>query len=91
MTDAVLDLEYLYRIYPRKIGKKIGLKKLKSIIKSKEIYNNVKLAIENYREYCKYHKIELKFTKHFNTFVGCWEDWTEIPQEENNFNIEDIL
>lgn len=87
------DLEFLYSLYPRKIGKKKGIEKLKTVIKSQEIYNKVKQAITEYRNYCTNQKIEATFIQHFSTFINNWEDWLDpqtgkcdIKQKEFDWN-----
>lgn len=73
------EIEKLYEIYPRKIGKKKGLEKIKSILKSKpKSYEPIKKAIQNYSSYCALNKIEVQYIKHFSTFVTSWEDWEEL-------------
>lgn len=69
------QLEEVYKLYPRKIGKTKGFAKLKVILKNKESLEKVKLAIHNYAEFCKNSGTEPKFIKHFDTFMNCWEDW----------------
>lgn len=76
------ELERFYELYPRKIGKKRGLAKLKTIVKDQETYDMVKLAIENYGKYCSNQKLEARYIKHFSTFVNSWEDWIELPTEK---------
>lgn len=75
------DLEALYSKYPRKMGKTKGMEKLKTIIKTQEIYNKVSLAIDNYHKHCISEKTESKYIKHFSTFVNTWEDAVELKIE----------
>ena len=77
------DLEALYQKYPRKIGKKKGLEKLSKEINTQEDYDKINIAINNYISYTQ--NDNLKFIKHFSTFVSDWKDWldyTLTPQDE---------
>ncbi len=67
----------IYDLYPRKVGKKKGVAKLKTILKNEEDVAKMKIAIENYRVYCQAQKFEPRFIKHFTTFLGEWEDWVD--------------
>ena len=79
------DFESVYKIYPRKLGKASGIRKLKSKVKTDEKYEQLKLAVEKYAAHCKRERIEEKFIMHFNTWCSRWEDWvpsaTEKPKE----------
>ncbi len=78
------DIEELYKIYPRKQGKKRGVSKLVSHFKKKpDDYERVKISIQNYAHYIALNKIEMQFTKHFDSFVSEWEDW------QSKENVED--
>lgn len=76
---AVLDLDAIYNAYPRKIGKKLGIARLKAKIKTPEKMQLCLEAVHKYRNYCEENRIEEKFIKHFSTWVNSWEDW--IPSD----------
>lgn len=67
----------IYSIYPKKVGKKRGWSKLKTILNKDSAFENLKTAISNYTEHCAKNKTEPKFIKQFDTFLGCWEDWLD--------------
>lgn len=67
----------LYKKYPRKMGKSIGIKKLVKEIKSDEDLEQLSGAIENYANHCLRNKTEEQYIKHFSTFAVCWRDWAE--------------
>ncbi len=67
----------LYNSYPRKQGKKRGLAKLKTILNNESNFEKLKLAIENYKRSLAKERTEPRFIKHFDTFLGCWEDYTD--------------
>jgi len=73
----VLDFESLYRKYPRKEGKTKGLQACKAQIKSPEEYRALSFAIDRYSAHVKRQGTELKFVKHFSSFMSCWRDWIE--------------
>lgn len=68
--DRALEL---YNLYPRKEGKKRGLLKLKLILATEGTFDKIRLAIENYLKSQK----DPRFYKHFDTFIGCWEDYLD--------------
>jgi hypothetical protein len=74
------DFEAVYKIYPRKIGKATGIKRLKQMIKSREKYNLLLLAVENYAQQMKAE--DEKYIKHFSSWVSVWEDY--IPESVLN-------
>ncbi len=75
---APFDLNKIYELYPRKLGKASGLKKLKRQVKSREKYDLCFAAVVSYANHCKRERIEMKFIKHFSTWANTWEDW--VPQ-----------
>lgn len=75
-------LEKTYAMYPRKIGKKLGMQRLKKEIKTKKQLSDLNTAIENYRDYCNEKNVDEKFIKHFSSFANCWTDWIEVEKEK---------
>lgn len=71
------NFEAAYRRYPRKEGKKAGLKKLCASVKDQATYDLFVRAVENYARLCAKNKTELKYIKQFSTFVNNWEDWVD--------------
>lgn len=69
------DFEFLYKKYPRKIGKASGMKKLKKIIKNNEQYSFFESCLDNYIAYIKREKIRPEFILHFSTFVNRFKDY----------------
>lgn len=78
-------LEELYAMYPRKEGKKRGMAALKKFVKTEEMLERVKRAIERYRADLLKKKTDSKYIKHFATFVNNWEDWDEPGAGEVSF------
>ncbi len=70
------DFDVIYDIYPRKIGKKSGLETLRKKVTSKEKYELLYLAVQNYAEQTK--DVEEAYIKHFSTWTNSWEDY--IPE-----------
>lgn len=67
------ELESVYLKYPRKAGKKAGMRLLSKIPPEK--IPLVEKAISNYRAEIDKMKTEEKFIKHFSSFMNCWEDY----------------
>jgi hypothetical protein len=75
--SAELDLLSLYEIYPRKEGKAAGLKKLKTIVKTPEVYERVKFALDRFVKHHQTAGTEAKFIPFFSTWVNSWTDWED--------------
>ncbi len=73
--QGILDIESIYLAYPKKIGKKRGLKALQNAIKTPERLLAAHKALDNYKRYLKAEKKTLQYTKLFSTFVSEIEDW----------------
>lgn len=87
----------LYKKYPRKMGKSIGIKRLVKEIKTDEDLDQLSGAIDNYMNHCLVNKTEEQYIKHFSTFAACWRDWAELqvnqprPQQKewSTYNLVD--
>lgn len=71
------DFDEAYKIYPRKLGKAEGIRKLKASIKNAEELLNFRHAVERYAAHCKEKQTDEKFIKHFSSFVSTWRDWLD--------------
>lgn len=71
------DFETLYKSYPRKEGKAVGLKKCKVEIKTPADFELLKKAIQSYLNFCTTNKTETRYIKHFSTFMTSWRDWLD--------------
>lgn len=86
---ATLNFEDAYKAYPKKIGKKKGLQRLKKSVTTPEALEKFRQAVAAYSRYVAAQKTEARYVKHFDTFVGCWEDWinpdlaTQTTNKEN--------
>jgi hypothetical protein len=89
IDQSKFDLESLYASYPRKIGKKKGIEKLRLLVKTQQDFDLIKKAISNYSQYCSKHVTDSKFIKHFSTFMVSWEDHLEpITEFKNNHKVD---
>lgn len=65
------EFEMLWKLYPRKIGKQKSFKKyLEYSKKEDQLFEKVKVGIENYLDYIKINKIETAFIKHAITYFN---------------------
>ena len=65
----------LYALYPRKMGKSAGVKKLLKQLKSEADCRDFANAMGRF---CLYHEgkeTEEQFIPYFSTFVSSWRDW----------------
>ena len=71
------DFDALYKIYPRKEGKSVGLRTFNAQIKTQEDYDLLLKAIKNYNHSIVVNKKDPKFFLMFSTFMNQWRDWTD--------------
>ncbi|NCX51639.1 MAG: hypothetical protein EBW80_08340, partial [Burkholderiaceae bacterium] len=76
-SEIELAIEEVYKNYPLKKGKTVGVKRLLRQINSEEKLNQLRQAIKNYASECK--GKEPQYIKHFSTFANCWQDYLEAP------------
>lgn len=69
------DLEAVYGLYPRKEGRKRGMALLRRAATSRARLGEVAQAVRNYA--ASVAGKERDFIKHFDTFMGCWEDYVD--------------
>jgi len=69
-----LDFDKIYQAYPRKQGKKVGLAKLKARVKTRELYDEVLVAVE--RLAVDWAGADQTFLPHFSTWVN-QERWRD--------------
>lgn len=88
------DFEKIYQQYPRKEGKSRGMKICANQIKTEIDYEKFTKAVSNYTEHCKRTKTDIKYIKHFSTFMSEWRDWvswSEVQCSTKGRSIEDLL
>jgi len=96
ISSSILSEEFesLWKLYPRKHGKKKALDYYAKARKNGTTYEEVKQGIEAYANYVKAERTEDRFIKHGSTFFSeqAWQDeWT--PRKQSNFaqEADDIL
>jgi hypothetical protein len=72
-AQEVFDFEAVYALYPRKEGRKKGLARCRSSVKSRSKYDALLRAVKNYAATVT----DVSYAKHFDTFMGCWEDYVD--------------
>lgn len=82
VDEPAFDFDAVYAIYPRKEGKKKGLQRCRSQIKTRLKYDALLTAVKNYSE----HVIgrDPDKVKQFDTFIGCWEDYVNAMPRANS-------
>ncbi len=101
VDDPNFDFDALYYRYPRKNGKSKGMEICRKKITTQLQYDQLKNAIEVYRNEMERSKTEPKFIKHFSTFMNSWEDWAPqtnfkqasalSPQQEEYLKMQEEL
>jgi len=67
----------IYKKYPRKEGKQVGINRAKREIKTPADFQALSKAVDRYLEHAKQNATEKRFLKMFSTFIGEWRDWLE--------------
>ncbi len=67
------DLEAAYALYPRKIGRTPGFKRLKKEIKTKADYDDLMAALTRFGEFVKGR--DPQYIPYFSTWANQWRDW----------------
>lgn len=71
--EQLFDFESAYESYPRKLGKKLGMARLRKRIKTQEDLESFERACRKYARQCKLERTDVKYIKHFSSFVGSEE------------------
>jgi hypothetical protein len=79
--ETLFDFDALYAEYPRHEGKAEGMKRCKAQIKTQQDYDNLKMAIANYKAIAKE-----PYIKHFSSFMTNWKDYIEKPKQNTSQN-----
>lgn len=75
------DIDVIYQLYPRKVGKATGYARIRRHIKSNEKYLDLLEATANYCDYLKMNGITLQYTMMFSTFVN--NRWLDFVKRED--------
>lgn len=67
--------EEVYKLYPRKEGKKQAFKHFKTTVQDETDLYNIKLALDNYCKHLKRKKTDPQFFKMASTWFNNWHDW----------------
>lgn len=70
------DFEEIYKLYPRKLGKANGIKKLKSTIRTQSQFEELRRAVRNFITFHQRAGTGPTFIPYFSSFVSVWTDWT---------------
>lgn len=88
------DFEPIYQLYPRKIGKASGMKRLVAQFNADPSLqlSQFEAAVKQYVDYCEEQQLEEKFIKHFSSFVSNWFDFYEMRKrlKQSSFKERDI-
>jgi len=87
MSD--FNFDEIYKLYPRKEGRKNGMRYCKKHITTTDLYSQLKTAVINYT--ILYKEADKKYIKHFSTFMNCWEDYAEIETPLDKMSIRQVI
>lgn len=96
--EGGFDLEAIYEAYPRRKGdqrKRLGLKRLQSLIKTEADFELAMRAVKGYKAHLMgQNKIGTEFVKMFSSFwdpLGDWKAWAQKPERNASAEINDDL
>jgi hypothetical protein len=75
-TKLTEMFEKIWARYPRQEGKKAAFKHFCTSVKNNDNWNDIKLALHNYKTYLHMNHIEEQFTKMGSTWFNSWQEWT---------------
>lgn len=81
--EIVDQVSEIYKDYPRKEGKQTGLNTAKANILSQNDISNLKIAVDQYRAFCKRKARKGEFVLMFSTFMNQWTDWLDPKHGES--------
>ncbi len=85
----LITFEHLWNIYPRRLGKDDALRHYTASIKTKEDYDSIQTALNNYIKYIELEKLEERFIQHGSTwFNNKWKDWINPPVSKKDIVYE---
>ena len=82
--SSKFDFLEIYKLYPRKIGKKDGLEICETEILTQEDYSLLCKAVKKYAAFCASENKDDKFIMYFSTFMGLWRDWSDDDAGSTN-------
>lgn len=81
-TPTEIDFVNAYNLFKRKEGKAKGLEKLKREVKTISDLELFKKAILNYNAQQIKLRTDIKYYKHFDSFVSAWREWVDFKTED---------
>ena len=76
------NLEKIYAAYPKRRGKKDGMRRLASQLKTEGQYDKFRQATWNYMQHCDAEEIEPKYIMMWSTFSNNWEEWLDYDPKK---------
>ena len=86
MSDFEIEFEKLWKLYPKKVGKKDALKHYIKSRKSKTTYEDVLNGIKKYNDYISKSNTSIKYVKDGSSWFNqeSWNDERILEEKENN-------
>ena len=84
---GVKDFDYLWSLYPRKIGKKVSVRHMTSSIKTAVDVEDCARAIQNYLNSRSYQN---GFVQYGSTFFNNWTDWVTDPDPGEDPKLKEL-
>ena len=85
------DFEAVYKLYPRRVKKSVGIKKLQKTVKTQEQFDKLVKATKNIAEEYRRKGTEEQFMMHWPTFVSCWEDYINMESSGSVTNKNSMM
>lgn len=72
-----LHFEYLWMVYPKRVGKKEALRHFNASVKTEKDLSDIKLGLNNYMQS---DTVKKGFIQNGSTWFNNWRDWVEAPE-----------
>jgi hypothetical protein len=84
---GIKDYEHLWSLYPKKVGKKVSMRYMKSSIKTALDVEACQRAIVNYKNSNAYQR---GFVQYGTTFFNNWKDWVTDPDPGEDPKLKEL-
>ena len=82
LTNQITSFNIMWNKYPKRLGKKQAFKHYSASVKSKEDFENINTALNNYLKQIEKDSIQDKFIRHGSTWFNNWQDYLNVTEAE---------
>lgn len=83
------QFESFWSQYPDRIGKKDAYRHFKATVKTDKDWENIQIALENYKNHLALPENHFKQTQNGKTWFNNWEEWVDRKEPERKETVEE--